>query len=109
MLYFNGTGDRTFILKFFGILPLLVIYLAYGGLSRFKEILRAVVNIMLSISGVSLFFYLFGTVLNVIPFTETIYSDWAGTYFPTWYNIYLKLSLLEIVVFIQKHRCTIIA
>ena len=48
VLYFNGTGDRTFILKFFGIFPLLVIYLAYGGLSRFKEILRAVVNIMLS-------------------------------------------------------------
>lgn len=90
VLYFNGTGDRTFILKFFGILPLLVIYLAYGGLSRFKEILRTVVNIMLSISGVSLFFYLFGTVLNVIPFTETIYSDWAGTYFPTWYNIYFE-------------------
>ena len=90
VLYFNGTGDRTFILKFFGILPLLIVYLAYGGLSRFKQILRAVVNIMLSISVISLFFYLFGTVLNIIPYSEIVYSDWAGTYFPSWYNIYFE-------------------
>lgn len=90
VLYFNGTGDRTFILKFFGILPLLIVYLAYGGLSRFKLILRAVVNIMLSISVISLFFYLFGTVLNIIPYSEIVYSDWAGTYFPSWYNIYFE-------------------
>lgn len=90
VLYFNGTGDRTFILKFFGILPLLTVCLAYGGLSRFKQILKAVVNIMLSISVISLFFYLFGTVLNIIPCSEVVYSDWAGTYFPSWYNIYFE-------------------
>lgn len=90
VLYFNGTGDNTFILKFFGIFPLLILYLALGGFSRFKEILKAVVNVMLLISVVSLFFYILGTVLNIIPSTEIIYSDWAGTYFPSWFNIYFE-------------------
>ena len=90
VLYFNGTGDNTFILKFFGILPLLILYLAFGGLHRFKDVLKAVVDFLILISVVSLFFYLLGTVLNVIPCTEIVYSDWAGTYFPSWYNVYFE-------------------
>lgn len=90
IMYFNGTGDNGYILKFFGFLPMVTLYLAFGGFDRFRELLHCLVNLMLFISCISLFFYLFGTVLKLLPSTNVVYTDWSGTFFPTWYNVYYE-------------------
>lgn len=82
----------SYISKFIMILPLLILYIASyeKGKSRF-DLLYKIENLILIEACISIFFFLFGTLLSIIPSTETVYLNWGeGRYISGWYHLYFE-------------------
>jgi len=97
--YFNAMSDnKTFILKYFIWLPLMVNYFYYGdSIKKMKDFFLAIENIMLYISIISLFFYIFGTLLGWFQPTSTININWGHfTQYNSYFGIYFEGHIVEI-------------
>lgn len=82
----------SYISKFMMILPLLILYIASyeRGKSRF-DLLCKIENLILIEACISIFFFLFGSLLSIIPSTETIFLNWGeGRYVSGWYHLYFE-------------------
>jgi hypothetical protein len=77
------------------VVPMVVLILLFIGQIKSKKLnylFEAYANVIFIIAFVSLFFWLFGTVLNVLPGEKSVYYYWASRYFSstTYGYIYFK-------------------
>lgn len=87
----------SYISKFIMILPLLILYIASyeKGKSRF-DLLYKIENLILIEACISIFFFLFGTLLSIIPSTETVYLNWGEGHFVSgWYHLYFEAQIFR--------------
>lgn len=88
-------GRGSFIRLFWMVLPLLTVYLIIKikqkGLYGVKDILFKFSNIIVIEALISLFFWLLGSQLEIIPYTALIPNSWQGERFiPTWFGLYFE-------------------
>ena len=95
--FVNPYNADGFKLSFMHILPWLVIWFL---LHDDKEIIwNILINIILLRSAVSLVFYLFGSVFNLIPElykVERIWGGWAPQYLRNFYYLYYESQMVTI-------------
>lgn len=67
--------------------------------SRFPKILRAYVNIMSIVAGISIFFWIFGSYTHTISPKGSIDISW-GNYriIPNYYNVYFETQYLDTII-----------
>lgn len=93
----NPEFRLSYISKFMMILPFLILYIASyeKGKSRF-DLLYKIENLVLIEACISIFFFLFSRLLNIIPSTETVFLNWGeGRYIPGWYHLYFEPQFLR--------------
>lgn len=104
--YFMTRGHyfhkQPFFVKLFFVLPLLsFIFVLYLGENRLQEIFRKYCNLMVVIALISLYFWIFGSQLNIIKPTGKFYAYWGNAYnYPSYYNLYFERQ----TSLINKHR-----
>ena len=94
----NGTGRGILLMYFIVSLPIFLIYFSNKNYNQIKEIGKKFIGIVLILSCVSFFFWLFGSVLNIIkPINEikvvwgrpyTLMDNYCGIYFDSHQDIY---------------------
>ena len=86
-----SNGSATFCIRFLIILP--ITYLMFIAMPQ-KEVFdffKAFVNIVVILAYISLFFYLFGTILNLIKSSGIIQYEWGEiSNAPNYYYIYFN-------------------
>ena len=80
---------KSYVSAFICFFIVIIAFYQNGDLENF---MKAFSNIMLVISVISLFFYFFGTVLDVLPSRTFVTYDWADAYLPsyTYYYLYFE-------------------
>ncbi|AXN35350.1 polymerase [Latilactobacillus curvatus] len=88
LVIINPVNISDFITKFYVILILLVIYFT---LLPTKDILRIYPNIVFIIAIISLFFWVFGSLLNIVHPTGVMHIFWGNERFAgSYFNIYFQ-------------------
>lgn len=85
-------GEEAFYIKFFVVLPLLtIIFVSYYADKKIEKLITKYNNIMIIISIISLFFWVFGSLLHIISPTGKIYAYWGSAYYyPSYYGLYFE-------------------
>lgn len=95
ILFVRSVGSEqaySFIAKFFIVFPLLVfLFMLYVERGEMYRLLEKYVNVVTIMAVLSLFFWLFGSQLNIIRPTNYIYASWGGNYnYPMWFGVYTQ-------------------
>lgn len=83
-IIFNGneTGIKNFIEKFIILIPLFMIYFNLNNNEiKSNSLLLKISNIIVLLAAISLFFYIFGSCLDIIPHNYQIILDWGGPHY----------------------------
>lgn len=85
-------GVLPFIAKFLILLPALSLTLAlYFDEHKIIDLLKKYCNIMCIIAVISLFFWLFGSILHIIHPTGSFNAYWGTAYsYPSYFNLYFE-------------------
>ena len=85
-------GILPFITKFLILLPALSLtFSIYFYEDKIIDLLKKYCNIMCIIAVISLFFWLFGSILHIIHPTGSFYAYWGTAYnYPSYYNLYFE-------------------
>lgn len=87
-----GNGVKKFAAKFLVLLPILSLTFAlYLDEHKIINLLKKYSSVMSIIAVISLFFWLFGSVLHVVHPTGSFYAQWGTPYYyPSYYNLYFE-------------------
>ena len=93
-----GNGITAFIAKFLIVLPVLSLtFTMYFYEHRIIDLLKKYCNIICVIAVISLFFWLFGSVLHIIHPTGYFYALWGTPYnYPSYHNLYFERQYVTI-------------
>lgn len=93
-----NSSKINFIVTFLLLFPLsFLIYCVYGK-GQIEDLFKSYVNIMMVISCVSLFFFIFGSLTNMISTNVTKIIDWGGAHIINGYS-YLHFNSQTTVIF----------
>ena len=86
---------KDFVRLYMLVFPILYLYLRCSaieeGIESFRRILIKFSDIVVVLAAVSLFFFIFGSMLEQMPYTALIPNNWGGDKFiPTYYGIYFE-------------------
>lgn len=88
-----------------------ILYIAFCKKSN-DDLLKNIVRLIEIIAVISLFFWYFGSLLNIIKPTDIVYSNWAGYVFNipcnSYFNIYFETQKQDIFSFVGLTRNTAI-
>lgn len=87
----DGNGLKLYIERFILFLPLTTIYFITRQKDMDNNLIIKISNIMIILSILSLFFYIFGSTLNIITPNSKVLLDWGGEkYINTYYNLHYE-------------------
>ena len=96
MIYFLKCVDIndsiSFVCRYVIYVPFLVLFfVTLGRWEYMLLVVKAIADIMYFIAIISLFFWIFGTILHIIPPSGTIYALWGNSYRDFYYGLYLEV------------------
>lgn len=94
-LLFNSVPSEhafTFVAKMLIVYPALVfLFMLYAERDEMFRLLEKYVSIVTIIAGISLFFWIYGTQLGIIPPSNYIHAYWGEDYnYPIWFGVYTQ-------------------
>ena len=90
-LNLNGDGLKLYIERFIVFLPLTTIYFITRNKDMDNNLIIKISNIIIILSILSLFFYIFGSNLNIITPNSKVLLDWGRErYINTYYNLHYE-------------------
>lgn len=91
------------------VVPFVMLYFISSSPYELKiDLFKKFINIMVVISIVSIFFWLFGTLLHLIPTTGVTNFMWGHVYtVPNYYNIYFEVQYVDWIGTIMKRNTAI--
>lgn len=82
----------SFVCRFFIYIPSMTLMLIYFMQhNKGVKIFEIFTNLMVIFAVISLFFWTFGTVLQLLTPTNVVYSSWGNTYRPMYFYLHLQV------------------